>query len=784
MSITIKPTLKQAKCWIKLNDKTTRFVLFGGGAGSAKSWLGCEWLLLNCLAHPGIKLFVGRNQLKRIMRSTFITFQKVCKWHNIPSSCWKLNSQYNYVKFWNGSRIELIDVAYQPQDPLYERFGSEEYTSGWLEEVGEIKAKAFDVLKSRIGRHMNKEFDLFPKIFLTCNPKKNWVYHEFYKPWKANELPANKCFIRALYVDNPFTAEEYGRSLDEIRDPVLKARLRDGLWEYDEEDSALMSYDNILAIFDREPVHGPNDQHCQTVDIARFGRDKAVIFLWLGFHIRKVWFYEKSSATFLEEKIKSVSKKYRFPMSRSVLDADGIGGPIVDHLPGVYAFMNGAPAIKEFDDEKKYREQETDRFKFKNLRSQCYSKLADAVNLGKISCYKEIDPQVKEWIIEELEAIKKKDVEDNEKIFQVISKEEIKEDIRRSPDFCFTGDTVVSTVNGYKRIDEISIGDEVITPFGFKRVSNVSCRKVNELLVLGLNDGRVIRTTKGHKFYSNRRFINADSLMVRNELESDSLWNLVKWRLKKILCTKARNTGFRQLTENTTPTRLPKTEKTSLNNCITKYGKTIITRKFPKASVFTILMEIISIMRLRIWKLWIEESIKGCIKQRDLKIQHIGKGIMNFLKRLGLKLLNGIGVKKEGNGIENMQKQQYVREKLKPSSVCVVEKSLNQKIQMRNAVVITAFKNIIIRLKSIFKKGTVFGAVKSFLLGQMKGLSVVRAVVLPVLTGVNVYNLTVEEDCVYYANGVLVSNSDAMMQRMVFGLGMPSDEEVEVCVEW
>ena len=158
--ISIKPTLKQQEMWNKLKDHATQFLLFGGGAGGGKSWIGCEWELLMCIAYPGTKWFIGRNELKRLMASTFITFKKVCTLHKIPNSCWKLNSQYNYIEFWNGSRIDLIDVAYKPSDPLYERFGSVEYTGGWLEEVGEIKAKAFDVLKSRIGRHLNDKYNL------------------------------------------------------------------------------------------------------------------------------------------------------------------------------------------------------------------------------------------------------------------------------------------------------------------------------------------------------------------------------------------------------------------------------------------------------------------------------------------------------------------------------------------------------------------------------------------------------------------------------------------------
>ena len=328
-----------------------------------------------------------------------------------------------------------MDVAYKPADPMYERFGSEEYTGGWLEEVGEIKGKAFDVLKSRIGRHMNLEFGLFPKIFLTCNPKKNWVYFDFYKPWKNKELPEDSCFIQSLYNDNPYTAEAYGLLLSKIKDKVMRERLKFGQWEYEDEDSTLMKYEKIIEIFTREQTPNPEEEMYLTVDVARFGRDKAVFILWQGYFIRKVWFYDKSSTMFIEEKIKSVQYQYKIPRHNVAVDQDGVGGGVVDHLPGIYAFVNAGRPVEEFDDEAKYRMQETDRFSYKNLRAQCYDRLGDYINEDIIGCYKDIDPEIRNSIIEELEAVRKKDATDNEKKFQIISKDDIKEVIGRSPDF-------------------------------------------------------------------------------------------------------------------------------------------------------------------------------------------------------------------------------------------------------------------------------------------------------------------------------------------------------------
>ena len=151
---------KQEQALKILTDSETREFLYGGAAGGAKSWTGATWLLFMSLLYPGSKWFIGREELKRIRSSTLITFQKVCKEYSIPQSEWRYNGQDNYIQFKNGSRIDMLDLQFKPSDPFYERFGSLEYTGGWIEEGGEINFGAFDVLNTRIGRHLNKEFGL------------------------------------------------------------------------------------------------------------------------------------------------------------------------------------------------------------------------------------------------------------------------------------------------------------------------------------------------------------------------------------------------------------------------------------------------------------------------------------------------------------------------------------------------------------------------------------------------------------------------------------------------
>lgn len=71
-----------------------------------------------CLCYPGSKWFIGRAELKRITQSTLITFYKVCNQYGVEDTLYKYNGQYNYIEFYNGSRIDLLDLMYKPGDPF------------------------------------------------------------------------------------------------------------------------------------------------------------------------------------------------------------------------------------------------------------------------------------------------------------------------------------------------------------------------------------------------------------------------------------------------------------------------------------------------------------------------------------------------------------------------------------------------------------------------------------------------------------------------------------------
>ena|SRR3990167_6927310 len=423
MEITVAPTWKQHLAYeaLKDNSEHATYLMFGGAAGGGKSWFGCEWLIQYANLYPGTRWFIGREELKRLRESTLITYYKVCKHHHLKlNTHYGFNGQDNFIHFHNGSRIDLLDLKYNPSDPLYERYGSIEFTGGWIEEGGEVHFDAFDTLKSRINRHMNTQYGINGKMLITCNPKKNWMYSDFYKPWKEGKLTNDKKFIQAFVDDNPHNEKGYRQNLLNIKDKTKKARLLYGEWEYEDDPARLIEYDAILDLFTNNFVEEGTGYI--TFDVARYGRDKTVIGVWSGFRCEKIVTMKSNSIPEAADKVDELRIEHGIPLSHVIGDEGGVGGGVIDIL-GCKGFISQAKPVNKG----------TKNEQFSNLKSQCYFKFAERASKGQYYIGKCTDEE-KQSIIEECEQIKKDKVDKDGKQ-SVVPKDKVKELIGRSPDY-------------------------------------------------------------------------------------------------------------------------------------------------------------------------------------------------------------------------------------------------------------------------------------------------------------------------------------------------------------
>jgi phage terminase large subunit len=420
----MKLSAKQTQAFRIMQDKETNELLFGGGAGGGKSAFGCFWQIRRRLKYPGTRGLIGRAILKTLKETTLVTFFEVAARQGLKAGVhYRYNAQSNIVEFINGSVILLKDLYQYPADPNFDELGSLEITDCFIDEANQITEKARNIVKSRIRFRLD-EYGLIPKSLYGCNPSKNWVYNDFYKPFKQGELPASRKFVQSLIDDNPFISKHYRENLLQL-DENSKQRLLYGNWEYDNDPTTLIQYEKILDCFTNN-FDSLSGESFITCDVARFGSDRTVFGLWIGHRVR-LFSFSGLSVSETAAKIEELRITHNVPLSQIIADEDGVGGGVVDIL-GCKGFVNNSRPLPN----PITREDEN----YQNLKSQCYFRLAERINKGGlyIDC-KDVD--IKASIIQELEQVKQYNMDKDGKR-QVLPKDKVKEVIGRSPDFADT----------------------------------------------------------------------------------------------------------------------------------------------------------------------------------------------------------------------------------------------------------------------------------------------------------------------------------------------------------
>tara|TARA_R110002020_G_scaffold224736_1_gene434627 strand:+ start:147 stop:1454 length:1308 start_codon:yes stop_codon:yes gene_type:complete len=408
-------TTKQGLALKYLTDDTTNTVLYGGAAGGGKSYLGCAYIIWLCTEYDGVRCLIGRSKLDNLKKTTLNTFFEVCeKWSIKANVHYTYNAQTNVINFYNGSQVILKDLFQYPSDRNFDSLGSLELTAAFIDECNQITEKAYQIVSSRI-RYKLDEYNLIPKVLLTCNPSKEWVYSKFYKPSKEGRLPDYLKFIPSLVTDNRHVSKHYAQQLEKL-DHVSKQRLLFGNWEYDDTDDKLIDYNAILGMFETDHVEA--GEKYITADIARYGKDKTVIAYWSGLRVEAFKVMDVNSVTEAADEIRKLQQKYSVALGNIIVDDDGVGGGVRDILR-CKAFVNNSKALKGEN--------------YINLKTQCYYALSDAINKSTVSIHTD-NITYKNFIIQELEQVRRKNFDKDTKL-QLISKDDVKAAIGRSPDF-------------------------------------------------------------------------------------------------------------------------------------------------------------------------------------------------------------------------------------------------------------------------------------------------------------------------------------------------------------
>jgi hypothetical protein len=398
---------KEALSYLAI-DNECRQLLYGGSAGSGKSFLGCDWQIKRRLKYPGTRGLIGRAELKKLRLSTLATFFELCtKYNLIAGKHFTYNGQDHVINWYNGSQIILMDLADMPSDPDFGRFGSLEITDYFVDEASEVSEKCVNILNSRVRYKLINDN---PKGLLTCNPHKGWLYREFFDAQRNNSIRKDRRFIQALPTDNPHISPVYIESLQMLPD-IDRKRLLEGDWDYDETKDRLYEYDDLLRCF--RPSTTLGDKFI-TADIARMGDDRTVIIVWNNLHAEKFVVLKHKPINEVVDTINELIKNHSVRLSNVLVDEDGIGGGCKDYLH-CKGFLNGSKAVRD---------------NYMNLKSDCYFKLGELISSNAIT----FEGTHKDTIVKELEMIRREKIDSDGKL-RVTNKEDLKKRHGISPDF-------------------------------------------------------------------------------------------------------------------------------------------------------------------------------------------------------------------------------------------------------------------------------------------------------------------------------------------------------------
>lgn len=421
-------------------DNTTEQFLYGGAKGGGKSFLGASLIFGDALLYPETQYFIARKELNDLRKFTLPTIGEVFnKWKLDIRKYAPYNGQDNCFKLYNGSTVFLIACKDEPSDPLFERFGSMQMTRGWMEEAGETAESAYENLWLSVGRWKNDVYNLKKKMLITANPKKGWMKKIFVDPYTQGNLHPSKAYIQAFANDNLYLPEGYIDSLRNQKNQVARQRLFQGNWEYDDDQDSLITYDALSDAFTNTIERSA--QKFMVVDVARLGRDSSVFSFWKGLELYHIEKRQRQSTDKTEQDIRDFAAEHKIPFSHILIDEDGIGGGVVDHLVGVKGFTANSTPFKTLNEirvrQKKVEHDLVPKPVYGNLKAQCGWKMAEMINEHDVS-FKVADDR--ETIIEELTAQLRDSAVDSERKKYLRSKDEVKIDIGRSPDI---GDCII-----------------------------------------------------------------------------------------------------------------------------------------------------------------------------------------------------------------------------------------------------------------------------------------------------------------------------------------------------
>ncbi len=356
--------------------------------------------------------------------------------------------------------------------------------------------------------------------------------------------------------------------------------------------------------------------------------------------------------------------------------------------------------------------------------------------------------------------LNRKRVLNNKGKLAVESKKDMKERGVPSPDradACVPAGTLIHTAEGMRPIEKIKIGDFILTPMGYSKVVELHRREVKELTHMELSNGRKLVITPNHKIFTKEDgWVRADSVLLTHSLESAS--NMGIWNILNLLFVREENIGFKRLVD------IIKTKTGTANAKDFFIGSSGLsdTDLFLKVCASIIKMSDGGTTETETTNSKHFQNIQAIIPENYFS--RIVSGVMLFLRdciKRGSPLPSGIVLQKAWNGTGSTVFQALRKgfQHWELQTALSAESSFKSgPLEGINFVAQDAVREAG-QGGAWCRAGVLFVALCSWLQGKTTPALAPRSV-QPLSFGksVEVYNLTLAEENVYYADGLLVQN--------------------------
>ena len=183
-----------------------RHCILYGGAGSGKSHVTAQKILLRAYEESNHRILVVRKVARTLRASVFQMFRDLISQENM-NHAFKINK--------SDMTIECIDngssLLFYGLDDVEKLKSIAGITSIWIEESSEISQSDYDQLNLRL-RSDNK--DLYMQIIMTFNPisAHHWIKKKFF------DVGVDDCYIqKTTYLDNRFLPDEYIKVFEDLK---------------------------------------------------------------------------------------------------------------------------------------------------------------------------------------------------------------------------------------------------------------------------------------------------------------------------------------------------------------------------------------------------------------------------------------------------------------------------------------------------------------------------------------------------------------------------------------